>query len=149
LIIERSTDYDALRSIMTNPEIWDTITNDGCDVETWQPEQDRMYLLGSIEGEYVGVFVIHMSDIGIYQCHVQVLPSMRKLYAIEFGKMVINWVWKNTEINKLFALIPDIYPNVKNFSELHGFHQEGLITKSFIKNGSLCSQWLMTIERGD
>ena len=148
MIIKQTTDKAIIKEIMTHPEIWEAITNDGCDIEKWEPREDYMYILGTIEGKAVGLFIIHMTDIGIHQCHVQLLPDMRKLYSLEFGKITMEWFWNNTKINKLFALIPDIYPNVKKFAELQGFHQEGLITKSHVKNGALCSQWFMSINRG-
>jgi len=78
---------------------------------------------------------------------VQVKPEYRQEHANEFGTKVLEWVWNNTEINKLRALIPEIYPNVKAFSELMGFSEESVITNSYVKNGLLYDKWLMMIKR--
>ena len=149
MIVERTSDLDAVREILTHPEIWETIRGDYSDLEGFKvPEGENIYLMGYDEDIAIGLFCVHPKKDSWF-CHVQVLPEHRIQHADEFGTKVIEWVWNNTEINKLRALIPAIYPNVKRFSELMGFKDEKLITDSYKKDGQLFDEWLIYIERGE
>ena len=135
MIIKRTYDTDVVRDILTNPEIWKAISRPDQNIDTFSPPiEDCIYL---IDNEAVGLFIVH--PVGDdWKCHVQVLPEHREDSAIEFGQKVIQWVWDNTEIGRLIASIPEIYPNVKRFSEIQGFTEYGK------KN----SEWLISIDRG-
>jgi len=147
LIIEQTDDLKAVKDVLTYPGIWETISGDFDDKEAFEvPKDDHIYLLGYNEGQVIGLFVVHKRGNNWF-CHVQVKPEYRQEHANEFGTKVLEWVWNNTEINKLRALIPEIYPNVKAFSELMGFSEESVITNSYVKNGLLYDKWLMMIKR--
>ncbi len=148
--IKLTHDMDLVSSIMKEPEIWDAISGQYGDIiEEFQPRPDWAYLVGYVKLQPIGLFIVHQTSFGLWQCHVQVLPEHRTMHAVEFGEKVVKWVWDNTEINKLIALIPEIYPNVKKFSELQGFREEGYITKSYSKNGKYHDCWLVAINRGE
>jgi hypothetical protein len=117
---------------MTEPQIWQEICgNYGDKIEEFEPIMDGyIYLVGHDNIGIVGLFIIHESEYG-HQCHVQVIPERRKDMALEFGQEVIDWVWKNTDINKLIALIPKKFPNVKKFAENQGFSDIGSIDKDW------------------
>lgn len=123
---------------MTEPQIWQEICgNYGDKLEEFEPPMDGyVYLVGYDKLDAIGLFIIHDSELGS-KCHVQVIPEMRKQHAVEFGEKVIQWVWDNTDINKLTALIPSNLTNVISFAKLRGFKVAGLINED-------C---LMTIER--
>jgi len=135
MIISRTFDMDAVRNILTYPGIWETISHKGQDIDAFSPPVDDCIYL--IDNEAIGLFVVHPVGDG-WKCHVQVLPEHREESAVEFGQKVIQWIWDNTEIDKLLASIPEIYPNVKKFSEIQGFTEYGK------KN----SKWLISIDRG-
>lgn len=128
MIIERSIDYDLIKQIMTEPQIWQEICgNYGDRIEEFNPIEDNyVYLIGYDKLNIIGLFIIHESEYG-YQCHVQVIPERRKQYAAEFGEKVIQWTWDNTDISKLAALIPSNFTNVICFAESRGFKIAGSI----------------------
>lgn len=150
MIVERTKDIGLVKSIITQPKIWESIKGSytGTIEDISPPVDDYIYIVGTEDGDAVGLFIVHPTTFDIWQCHVQVMPKYRDSHAVDFGKRVLNWVWSNTDINKLMALIPVIYPNVKEFSELQGFCQEGLLTNSYEKGGEIHSQWLVSINRG-
>ena len=140
-----------VRNFITEPAIWESISGDFTDsIEDFAPESSNyLYIMGYDKLEPIGLFVVHNTDLNLFQCHVQVMPEHREKHAIAFGSGALKWVWDNTEVNKLIALIPEIYPNVQKFAEIQGFKQEGYITNSYKKNGNMYSQWLMSIDRGE
>ena len=101
MIIERTEDLKAVKDVLTYPGIWETISGDYDDKEGFEvPKDDEIYLLGYNGGQTIGLFVVHQKPDG-WWCHVQVKPEYREEHANEFGKEVLKWVWKNTDINKL------------------------------------------------
>ena len=56
-------------------------------------------------------------------------------------------MWEHTEINKLIALIPETYENVKNFAITQGFEIEGFLTNTHEQGGHLFGNWLLAIGR--
>lgn len=126
MIITQSVDYELIRQIMTEPQIWQEICGIyGGIIEEFHPIVDGyIYLIGYDKLDIIGLFIIHPQD-SDFMCHVQVLPEKRKEYSLEFGKKVIQWTWDNTDINKLIALIPENFKNVISFAELQGFHITG------------------------
>lgn len=150
MIVERTTDKEAIKEIITNPSIWETIAGDDDSIDTYEPPLgENVYVIGYDEFKPIGLFIIHPTSIGLWQCHIQVMPEQREKHAVEFGNKVVQWVWDNTVINKLIALIPEIYPNVKKFSEIQGFKEEGFITNSYSKGGEMFGRWLVAINRGE
>lgn len=127
MIITQSVDYELIRQIMTEPQIWQEICGIyGGIIEEFQPIVDGyIYLIGYDKLDIIGLFIIHPQDYG-FMCHVQVLPEKRKEYSFEFGKEVIQWTWDNTDINKLIALIPEKFKNVISFAESQGFQITGI-----------------------
>ena len=128
MIIERSYDYPLIKQIMTEPQIWQEICGiHGDMIEEFEPVvDDYVYLIGYDKLNIVGLFIIHASKYG-YQCHIQVIPERRKQYAAEFGQESIRWVWNNSDISKLVALISSNLINVISFAEFLGFEIIGSI----------------------
>ena len=116
---------------MTEPQIWQEICGGyGDKIEEFEPVvDDYVYLIGYDKLNIIGLFIIHETK-ACYKCHVQVIPERRKQYAAEFGEKVIQWVWDNTDINKLTALIPSNLTNVISFAELQGFEIAGSIKEN-------------------
>lgn len=150
MIVERSEDYEAIGAVLTHPDIWETISGDNEHPESFEvPKGENVYLLGYNNKQVIGLICLHPHDKDEWVVHIQVLPEHRKEIASEFANTALNWIWTNTDINKLRALIPEIYPNVKRFSESIGFKDEAFITNSYTKGGQLYSKWLLTIKRGE
>ena len=128
MIIERSYDYPLIKQIMTEPQIWQEICgNYGDKIEEFEPlVDDYIYLIGYDKINIIGLFIIHKTK-ACYKCHVQVIPERRKQYATEFGQESIRWVWNNSDISKLVALISSNLINVISFAEFLGFEIIGSI----------------------
>ena len=152
MIIEQTKDRFIIDSVMKHPEIIEAISGDKTIEEAQACEapinSDWLYLKGVVDGVVVGLVVVHLTSQNWYQGHVQVLPEYRAEHAFTFGHDALEWIWDNTVIPKLIALVPELYPNVKKFLDAQGFTQEGYITNSYKKNGRIYSNWLMSKNRG-
>lgn len=152
MIIEPTDDIEVIDSILKHPGIIESISGDLTIDEAMSRQSpinnDWLYLKGVVDGVVVGLVVVHLTSQNWYQGHVQVLPEYRAEHAFTFGHDALEWIWGNTVIPKLIALVPELYPNVKKFLDAQGFTQEGYITNSYKKNGRTYSNWLMSKNRG-
>ena len=143
--IERTYDKELIKGIMSIPEIWATISEPGEAIPDEYNVDEAFYLIGlDDDNEVVGLFIVHDTSIGIPQCHVQVIPEKRKEHTDQFGRDSIDWIWSYTYINKMMAFIPEVYPNVKAFSERMGFVEEGFLTKTYRNE---LGNWLVSINK--
>lgn len=150
VIAARIYDKDLIKGIMTRPDIWATIAEDGQDPVLFDPNTcDECWLLMSTEkGEIVGLYNIHGVTAVTAEIHAQVLPEYRKQYSRECGVEVLRWLYEFCPgYLKYIANIPTIYDNVKNYTLTFGFMVEGVNRMSYLKNGILCDQWMLGITR--
>ena len=79
MIIEQTFCPAIINYVLKEPQVW----QEGCGqynerIEDFEPDlRDYIYLVGHVNMDIVGLFIIHGSEHG-YQCHVQVLPEHRK-----------------------------------------------------------------------
>lgn len=133
MILFETKDRNKIDKVLKHPDIYDTISSDECPkVEDMEfPINDNyQYIGGFVDGEIIGLLVYHSYKDG-RECHVQVLPEYRELYAKEFGEQALEF--KGTL--PLYAEIPELYKNVLAFAELNNFEIIGEHTDRYVKNG--------------
>lgn len=131
MIVKETTNIEDIKSILCDPAIYDTITEDGSSsLESFEPELDgNSFIGGYVGGEIVALMVYHEFLDG-NKCHIQVLPSFRKKYAREFGEKAL--LFRGTK--PLYATIPDLYKNVIDFSLSFGFEVIRKTKGTYLKN---------------
>lgn len=147
--IDITTDLDAVREILTHPQIYPLIsTDDGPSIDEYYPEKgESVFILGRVSGKPVALLIGHPSNERAWWLHIQVLPEYRKQFAFEFATVALRLMWQITGAIKFMALIPDLYPNVCRFAELCGFVREGCLTKSIMKAGRPTDQFVYGLSR--
>ena len=139
------TDKNDAKIVLCHPAIYQTISSDYAPpIEMYEPGEG-IYFGGYVGGDLVAVMVFHYKTATVAQCHIQVLPDYRKDYAHDFAKTAINW-WSITHGIKLYAEIPEIYPNVIYFALKHKFKIDGRSSKVFKKNGKLVDVYYLSRE---
>ena len=136
-----------IKRIFCEPEIYDRIADDGSpDAEDFEPVEpcDGVYYL--TDDNETGLVFFHWKNCVTLEGHIQILKEHRN-NAMEFGSLVLDWVWDNTEAQKIVVTIPGIYPDVIRFVEKQGFQLEGISEKSYLKNGILYSQVYLGLEK--
>ena len=119
--IERTRDMRLVRKILTSPAIWKTIGGNPTVKCVPSNRDGFIYLTSFIEGEPIGVLIVHPKGLHEYIVHMNLLPEYRKTYSKEFGKAAYNWILTNLDVKKLIAEIPFEYPNVKDYALSLGF----------------------------
>lgn len=138
---------DLVKRILTTEGIWEMIGGHLHKIEDYQPDDSWLYILGAVDGEPVGLVLIHDTTDGYNQVHVQIIPEYREQHSKEFGDKGMQWIWDNTDHDILVALIPSLYPNVKKYAELQGFELFKTLENSYEKDDTIYNDWLMTIKR--
>ena len=151
LIAKRTYNTELITAVMTMPEMWETVAEDGAIAEEYVPNvDDECWIEMLADGELVGIYRIHAHNSVCAEIHAQILPHCRKEYGKESGETVLQWFFDNAPwYQKLVAQIPVTYPNVINFTKGQGFKEEGVNRSSYIKNGALVDQVLLGITRSE
>ena len=121
MIISHTKDMALVKKLMTSDGIWENISSEGQDRDTFEPIPSWQYVVGEVDGSPIGLGVIHKLRNGLNKCHVQVLPKHRKEYGIKFGLDGMKFIWANNTFDKMVASIPSKFPNVRKFAEVMGF----------------------------
>ena len=121
MIISHTTDLELVKRLITSDGIWENLSTAGIDRDTFEPVPDWQYIIGEVDGEAVGLGIIHKIKSGYNKCHVQVLPEHRKEHGIKFGLDGMKFIWENNTFDFMVASISSKFPNVRKFAELMGF----------------------------
>lgn len=152
VIIERTTNPRIIKRILTVPDLWELITEDDSpSPEEYEPiVHDSMYYLLARKGnKVIGLFVVHPLTTTLAIGHVNILPSQwgnRKQNKL-IGEKAIQWIWDNTEIDKIVATVPVIYKKVLAYTQRIGMKREGICRKSYKKHGELHDQYYVGVNR--
>lgn len=143
--LTRTYDKEIIKNIMF--QLWDFIVEDGGDKDRFDPDVDgEVWLLAHDGDKIIGCFNFHALGVCTLQVHAQILPEFRKEYSEKAGRAALEFFY-STGYNRLFAEVPEIYPNVKRFCEKMGMAQESISVGSYKKNGQIINQHVMVILR--
>ncbi len=151
VVAERTFDADEIRAVMTHPDMWATIAEDGQNPDDYSPDMDSTaYLLMRVGGETVGLYTMRAVNAVTLEMHVNVVKAHRRRHSHATGIAALRWVYHNAEkYQKIVAQIPVIYGNVKRFALDMGFQLEGVNRLSYQKNGEIMDQWALGATRGE
>lgn len=142
---ERTYDVALIWSIVFQPELWESVTED--NPPTFKPDViNEAWVLITLKDEPIGCYNLHSLNTVCWQIHAFILPEHRN-HSKESGRAVLKWALDNIDFLKLQAVIPELYPNVYHFTLHQGFTDEGLQRKSYMKNKQLHNQHLLGITR--
>lgn len=151
MLIKRTYNVKVAESFLKHPTIWKAISEGNSDIASFKLEDKRRHinLIGYVDGIPIGLLIIHPNRRKEYYCHVHVLPKYRKKHSKEFGKEVIKWVWENTSIDRLYALVGNKHPSVLKFAEYVGFKYLEYTSRTIEHSKSPNKgRWLLYIDRG-
>lgn len=129
--IDLASDLDIFE-VMSDPAIWDAISDDGDGEPTMgvvAQTSEWLRLAGRVDGKLIGIIMFHEYEDGD-MIHVNVLPGFRKRYAPEFVSKALHYVESPT-----YAEIPDNLPNIQAFAESQGFERVSTVESIGQKNG--------------
>jgi hypothetical protein len=145
MIVKKITNEDEIRTILCNPDIYDTIASDECPaIDDFEiPFDNHRYIGGFVNGEIIALMVYHTYK-DDNKCHVQVLPEHRKEYAQKFGEQSLKF--RGTQ--PLYAEIAGLYLNVLDFALSFGFETVDKKIADYKKNGLLYDTYILRFNDG-
>ena len=151
MILKQITDPELIKSIITDPELWERLKEDGSNPDDYEPAmtEKAIYLGVYVEDLLIGIFSYHKQHNSTINIHANILQKHRKQYAKEAGRLAITYFAYDTHdtIQKLIAEIPVIYKDVYHFSLNNGLIKEGINRKSILKNGELVDTYMLGITK--
>lgn len=150
--IFRTCDSRIILPIMTRPDIWATVAEDGQDIELYVPDvtKDCWLMVCDEEKGIIGLFQACACNSITLELHPCILPEYRKKYSRAAGVEVLQWIYDTQPwYLKIVAQIPVIYENVKQYAVSFGFQMEGVNRLSYLKNGKVMDQWRLGITRDE
>lgn len=137
-------DLDRVNSLMKDDRVWPHVSCDRCDKETYSAPEDGIYL-GAYDDEVnAGFFLVQPVNSVTLEIHTVIDPLFWGR-SIEFAKQVILWIFENTETLKIITLVPENNKKAARLAERSGMLLEGVVTKSYLKDGVLLDQFLYGI----
>lgn len=147
---ERTHDMDVVRRIITHPQVYPYITDDGC------PPADQFvpvdapalwYLLVRRGEEILGLFLLHPLNSTCYEVHTCLLPSCWGPDAVEVAREARQWVWENMPAKRVVTNVPENNPLALRFALKAGFRAYGTNPASIEVGGRLYAQHLLGVSK--
>lgn len=132
-----------IKSIMADPDIWPTISEDGQDVEEFEPQTGDLFQYLGIyaNGDLAGMFLVHADGLTCVKVHMSLFKPFRLLYALQAVESLIGWFTTLPKrIQKLNADIPEYNDGAIRLATESGFTLEGANRQSIMKDGKLYDQ---------
>ena len=143
MIVQRTLDVGACLAILTNPEIFDLISEDGATFNDLDVDVIKHYWLSISDDDLIGVVQLKPITSSCYEGHIHILKEHRKTHSKAAGDGVIAWCKDNLK-GTLYAHTPANCKNVINFLEKFEFTNTGAIPKAWKKNGELNDLAILT-----
>ena len=124
-MIERATSYRRVKALAPD---WDLIVS------------DKVYYLVEMEGdEDIGVIAFHPCDVNSLMMHVELGEKCRGKRAVQAYKNAFDWMFANTDVEKLIGRIPKEYKHARVMARHVGamfdeIDVDGLVCYSVTKN---------------
>lgn len=144
------SDIPFIISCANDDDLYDVCGGDGSIYMTEELARNLMdiwhiFILTSF-GLNTGFFMIHPHSRVMYEAHFAVLKEFRGTGETVPGCLqAFDWMFKNTKCKKIISNIPIFNERAYKFTKKLGMKEEGLLTKSFDKDGLLYDMHLMCI----
>ncbi len=150
ITFERSFDYDALRTIVTHPMIYDHISDDGSpDVEDFELIKSQLawYVMTWDDDELLGCFTFIPQNAVCFEVHTCLLPSAWGDRAAEAAAGVVQWMFANSPALRIVTNVPEDNRLALRFAKAAGLAMYGVNTDSYLKRGVLMNQILLGVSK--
>lgn len=142
----RTHDAELIRSILTHPDIYPFITDDGCpSASEFTPiiHESVIYLY---EPD-TAIFAFIPDNHSTCSVHTNVLPEARGRRAVTAAREAAEWIWSNTQYRRINTVIREDRKNVIRFAEICGMKKYGHCPDSFVKDGIVYGQVLLGMSK--
>jgi len=134
------SDLKFTNDFLNDPSIYPFITDDfnnGIINSEILLNNESVYFLSP---DPCSLFIFHPMTTILYQGHMQCRKGLERKPSWVAGREAIDWMFKNTKCKKIMGLTPSYCGSAVNLAIKCGFKIEGILAKSFFKNGKLFDQ---------
>jgi RimJ/RimL family protein N-acetyltransferase len=149
ITVERTLDYELVRSIVTHPKIYPHVADDDAPkAEEWRPLESTVvwHILVRLDGEPAGVFILVPQNAVCYELHTCLLPMLWGS-ATEAGRRMFAWMFEHSPCRRIMTNVPDYNRLALRAAQNSGMREFGVNTKSYLKRGILCDQIMLGISK--
>jgi hypothetical protein len=145
--IELTQDWAEIEQVMNAPEVLAGICHDGkATVDMAELQQGNRIFLRVVQRDVtVGVFMLVRALPGIYEVHTCLTAACRGAAAVRAGQLGADWMFVNTDAQRLYSFCPDsnraslFYAYAVGFR--HAFRRPEFWTKNGVREGATVVQW--------
>jgi len=142
--VTRTLDVGLCLSVLTMPDIFDSISEDGATFNDLKVDVVDQYWLSVFDkGLLLGVVQFKPTTSSCYESHIHIIKKHRKKYAKEAGEAILKWCKDNLK-GTLYAHTPSYCENVIKFLRSFHFQDTGLMPSAWKKNGKLNDLIILT-----
>ena len=136
MIVRRTLDLGLILDILSDKEIFDSISEDGATFNDLNLDVLKHYWLEIEVNEYViGVVQFKPMFSKCYDAHIHILPEFRREYSKEAGSKILEWCDANIPNSLIYTNVPEFCKNVIAFLESFDFEWSGKLSGAWLKNG--------------
>jgi len=148
MTFERTHNTPLIDALLTNPRVWRMMSDNEPHRFTSgiAPANCMFVLVREDEGLILGMFLLVNLAPAVAEVHICLLPAAwgkRSQIAREF----IEWLWRESSINELTALIPSDKPILHRLALSVGFQQRIVCEEQGVRGGNWYDITVMTIRR--
>jgi len=147
LNVERTFDVKLCLDILTDEDIFDSISEDNADTHNLKVDVVNDYWVKiEVDHDVIGVLQLKSMFTNCYDSHIHILPEYRRDYSEQAGELLWNWLQENVKGSLLYTNVPVFCSNVKRFLLRFGFTEQGILPKAWKKNGRQNDMIILTRE---
>jgi len=138
--IEQTKDIGLIIDVVTHPSIWPNVSDDSIESEDYSPTIEGLIWLKVFDDNLLGIYMIQRHNFINYEIHTCMLPNSWGEKAKQASRLVLDWIFANTECIKLVTHVPEDNPLALRYAKKAGLIVEGNNRKSIMKKGRLLDQ---------
>ena len=151
IAFERTRNYDIVRRVMTHPQIWPHISDDGSPShQDYRPPEGEhiWYVLAWDNGEeLLGLWMFHPQNAICWEVHTCLLPNAWGERAYTAARALPEWIWRHTPCRRIVTNVPSSNRLALRFALRAGMTIFGCNKASYLKHGRLCDQLCLGLSK--
>lgn len=144
---ELTTDANLVRTVMTNPAVFDGISDDTASASEFHPDMHLQYVLARDADDVLGIFIVRAFNEIWAEVHTCLLGHCRGGRALAVYKAGLEWLWRHSRFQCVTGLIRPENRGALWIAKAAGLKIVGTLTSSILKNDQFADQVLLSINR--
>jgi RimJ/RimL family protein N-acetyltransferase len=145
--IERVADIELIAQTLRHPKISRHIVD---SVELSAIASAPLVYLGAYRGdEFLGLFVLQLHSIVLFEVHTCLLPSAWGPTSLECTFACAEWIWENTSCRRLITSVPVDNPLALRLARKSGMFEYGTNPAAFQRRNELVDLKMLGMSRVD